>query len=57
MQHTDIKVEGNNKSPGIDKIPAEMIKAGGRIIRGVIHNLIISILNRRNCLMSGRSRS
>jgi hypothetical protein len=32
-----------HKSPGIDQIPAELIKAGGRIIRSEIHKLIISI--------------
>jgi len=31
------------KSPGIDQIPTEMIKAGGRTIRYDIHKLIISI--------------
>ena len=35
----------NHKSPGIDKIPAELIKAGCRKIRGEIHKLIISIWN------------
>jgi hypothetical protein len=32
-----------HKSPGIDQIPANLIKAGGRIIRSEIHKLIISI--------------
>ena len=32
----------NHKSPGIDQIPAELIKAGGRTIRCEIHKLIIS---------------
>ena len=36
----------SHKSPGIDQIPAELIKAGGRTIRGVIHKLIISIWNK-----------
>ena len=27
----------SHKSPGIDQIPAELIKAGGRTIRGAIH--------------------
>jgi hypothetical protein len=31
-----------HKSPGIDKIPAELIKAGGRAISSEIHKLIIS---------------
>jgi len=33
----------NHKSPGIDQIPAELIKAGGRTICSAIHKLIISI--------------
>ena len=36
----------NHKSPGIDQIPAELIKAGGRTIRTEIHKLIISIWNK-----------
>jgi len=35
----------NHKSPCIDQIPAELIKAGGRTICSVIHKLIISIWN------------
>jgi hypothetical protein len=35
-----------HKPPGIDQIPAELIKAGGRTIRFEIHNLINSIWNR-----------
>ena len=33
----------NHKSPAIDQIPAELIKAGGRTIRCEIHKLITSI--------------
>jgi len=33
----------NHKSPGIDQIPAELIKAGGRTIFLDIHKLITSI--------------
>jgi hypothetical protein len=33
----------SHKSPGIDQIPAELIKAGGRTIRCAIHKLIIAI--------------
>jgi len=40
----------SHKSPGIDQILAELIKAGGRSICLEIHNL-------RNCQKSGRSRS
>jgi hypothetical protein len=36
----------SHKSPGVDQIPAELIKAGGRTIRGVIHKLIIAIWNK-----------
>ena len=36
----------NHKSPGIDQIPAELIKAGGRTIRCAIHKFIISIWNK-----------
>jgi hypothetical protein len=39
-----------HKSPGINQIPAEMIKAGGRRIRSEI---LFEI--RRNCLRNGRS--
>ena len=35
-----------NKSSGVDQIPAELIKAGGRTIYCVIHKLIISIWNK-----------
>jgi hypothetical protein len=35
-----------HKSPGIDQIPAELIKAGGGIIRFAILKLIISIWNK-----------
>jgi len=36
----------NHKSPGINQIPAELIKAGGRTICCVIHKFIISIWNK-----------
>jgi len=36
----------SHKSPGTDQISAELIKAGGRIIRHEIHKLIISIWNK-----------
>ena len=36
----------NHKSPGIDQIPAELIKAGDRTICCAIHKLIISIWNK-----------
>ena len=36
----------SHKSSGIDQVPAELIKAGGGIIRCDIHKLIISIWNK-----------
>ena len=36
----------SHKSPGIDQIPAELIKARGRTICCAIHTLIISIWNK-----------
>ena len=36
----------SHKSPGIDQIPAELIKAGGRTINSGIHKLINSIWNK-----------
>ena len=41
-----IEKQKNYKSPGIDQIPAELIKAGGRTIRREIHKLVISIWNK-----------
>jgi len=35
-----------HRSPGVDKIPAELFKAGGRTIRPVVHKLINSIWNK-----------
>jgi len=35
-----------NKSPGIDQIPGELFKAGGRKIRSEFHKLINSIWNK-----------
>ena len=36
----------SHKSPGIDQIPAELIKVGGSTIRGAIYKLIIAIWNK-----------
>jgi hypothetical protein len=41
------KLKSHN-SPGIDQIPAELIKAGGRTIGCEIHMLIICIWNKEN---------
>ena len=46
-----------HKSPGIDQIQAELIKAEGSTIRCAIHKLPLLFGIRRNCLESGRSRS
>ena len=46
----------SHKSPGIDEIPAELIKAGGRAICCAIHKLILFGI-RRNWLKNGRSQS
>jgi hypothetical protein len=37
----------SHKSPGTDQIPAELIKAAGRIIWSEIHKHIISIWNKK----------
>ena len=47
----------SHKSPGIDQIPAELIKGGGGTICLEIHKLLLLFGRRRNCLKSGRSRS
>jgi hypothetical protein len=41
-----IKKRKRNKSPGIDQIPVELIKSGGRIFRSEIHKLNNSIRNK-----------
>jgi hypothetical protein len=35
-----------HKSPGTDQIPAELFKAGGRMLRSEIHKLINCIWNK-----------
>ena len=39
-----------HKSPGIDQIPAELIKAGGKKIRSEIHKFINSTWNKEKLL-------
>jgi len=46
----------SHPSPGIDQIPVELIRAGGRRIHYEIYNLLFLFGKRRNCLRSGRSR-
>jgi len=46
-----------HKSPGIDQILAELIKAGGRTICWRFINLLLLFGRRRNCLKSGRNQS
>jgi hypothetical protein len=43
------------KSPGSDQIPAELIQAGGEILRSKIHTLINSIWNKEG--VEGCTRS
>ena len=52
----------SHKSPGIDRIPAQLIKVGGRTMRSDIHKLrnvklLILFGITTNCLRIGRSRS
>ena len=47
----------SHKSPGIDQIPAELIKAGVKQFSWRFINLLLLFGRRRNCLKSGRSRS
>ena len=42
----DIEKLKSHKSPGIDQMPAELVKPGGRTIHHEIHKLIVSIWNR-----------
>ncbi len=42
----DIEKLKSHKSPGIDQIPAELVKPGGRTIHHEIHKLIVSIWNK-----------
>ena len=41
----------SHKSPGIDQIAAESIKAGGRTIRSEINKIIYSIWNEEELLL------
>jgi hypothetical protein len=50
------KLKSHN-SPGIDQIPAELIKAGGRTIRCAIHKLIIAIWNKEELPEEWKSQS
>ena len=47
----------SHKSPGIDQIPEELIKKGGRTIRYQIHKLFFLFGIKRNYLRRGRSVS
>jgi hypothetical protein len=51
-----IKKLKRHKSPGIDQIPAELFKAGGRAYRSEVHKLINSVWNKEGYLGNG-SRS
>jgi len=41
-----LKSSRRHKSPGVDQIPAELIKTEGRTIRYEIHKLVSSIWNK-----------
>jgi hypothetical protein len=53
----DIEKLNKYKSPGIDQIPAEMIKVGSRTIRSRSINFLILFAIRKNCLSRGRNQS
>jgi len=50
------KLKGH-KSPGVDQVPAESIKAGVEEFAMRSINVLILFGKRRNCLRGGRSRS
>jgi hypothetical protein len=53
--HLEVKIAiAKLKSPGSDKIPAELIQVGGEILLSAIHKLINSAWRRKNCLIRGR---
>ena len=56
---TELAIEKlkSHKSPGVDQIPAELIKVGGKTIVVRFINLLLLFGIRRNCLRSGKSRS
>ena len=47
----------SHKSRGIDQIPTELIKVGGRTLCWRFINLLLLLGRGRNCLKSGRNRS
>ena len=47
----------SHRSPGVDHMPAELIKAGGRTIRPEIRKLVISIWNKEELPEVWKSRS
>ena len=47
----------SHKTPGIDQIPAELIKAGVEQFAWRFINLLLLFERRRNCLKSGRNQS
>jgi len=53
----DIDKLKSHKSPGIDQIPAELIKQGVEQFTWRFINLLLLFGRRRNCLKCGRSRS
>jgi hypothetical protein len=53
----ELAIEKSKKSPGIDQIPTELIKAGVGQFTVRFMNLLFLFGTRRNCLRSGRSPS
>jgi hypothetical protein len=47
----------NNKSPGIDNIPAELYKKGGGPLLNKIHSLIKEYGGKRKCPQTGKRTS
>jgi len=56
VEMANVKLK-SHKSPGIDQIPAELIKAGVEQFAWRFINLLLLFRRRRNCLKSGRNRS
>jgi hypothetical protein len=45
-----------HKSPGVDQIPAELLKRGGKVLRSEIHKLMKLIWKKKNCFTNGKDQ-